>query len=81
LRHLEAALQTRLVMDPSSEKARDLKEQQLALTEYYWAIQRMPAWPISTGAWWRFLISTVGLLTPLVAQLAIERLPVFAFLR
>lgn len=76
-----AALQTQLVMDPSSEKARDLKEQQLALTDYYWAIQRMPTWPISTGTWWRFLLSIVGLLTPLVAQLAIEHLPASAFLR
>jgi hypothetical protein len=76
-----AALQTQLVMDPSSEKAQELKEQQLALTEYYWAIQRMPTWPISTGVWWRLLLSTLGLLAPLAAQLAIERLPVFAFLR
>jgi hypothetical protein len=76
-----AALQSQLVMNPSSEKAQELKEQQLALTEYYWAIQRMPTWPISTGTWWRFLISTLALLAPLVAQLAIERLPVLAFLR
>ena len=76
-----AALQTQVVMNPSSEKARELKEQQLALTEYYWAIQRMPTWPISTGVWWRLLLSTLGLLAPLAAQLAIERLPVFAFLR
>ena len=76
-----AALQTQVIMNPSSEKARELKEQQLALTEYYWAIQRMPTWPISTGVWWRLLLSTLGLLAPLAAQLAIERLPVFAFLR
>ena len=58
-----------------------MKEQQLALTEYYWAIQRMPTWPISAGTWWRFLLSTLALLAPLAAQLAIERLPFFAFLR
>jgi hypothetical protein len=76
-----AAQQTHLVMNPSSEHARELKEQQVALTDYYWAIQRMPTWPISTGVWWRLLLSTLGLLLPLAAQLAIERLPVFAFLR
>jgi len=76
-----AALQTQLVMNPSSEHARELKEQQVALTDYYWAIQRMPTWPISTSVWWRLLLSTLGLLLPLAAQLAIERLPVFSFLR
>jgi hypothetical protein len=76
-----AALQSQLVMNPSSGKAQELKEQQVALTDYYWAIQRMPTWPISTGTWWRFLLSTLGLMAPLAAQLAVERLPILAFLR
>jgi hypothetical protein len=76
-----AALQTQLVMNPSNERAQELKAQQVALTDYYWAIQRMPTWPIAPGTWWRFLISTLGLLAPLAAQFAIERLPLLAFLR
>jgi hypothetical protein len=76
-----AALQVQLVTNPSNEKAQELKEQQVALTEYYWSIQRMPTWPVSTETWRRFLLSTLALVTPLAAQLAIERLPIFAFLR
>jgi hypothetical protein len=76
-----AALQTQLVMNPLNEKAHELKEQQSALTEYYWAIQRMPTWPVSTGTWRRFLLSTLALLAPLAAQLVIEHVSIFAFLR
>ena len=76
-----AALQTQLVMNPSSEHARELKEQQVALTEYYWAIQRMPTWPISTGVWWRLLLSTLGLLAAAGRATRHRALPVFAFLR
>jgi hypothetical protein len=68
-------VQARAVETDDPEEASKLSQHLATMTSLYAARVEMPTWPFNTGVTVRFGLANLGLLLPLVAQLAQVHLP------
>jgi hypothetical protein len=68
-------VQARAVETDDPQEASRLSQQLATMTSLYTARVEMPTWPFNTGVTVRFGLANLGLLLPLVAQLAQVHLP------
>jgi hypothetical protein len=69
------SVQARAIETDDPEQAYRLSQQLATMTSLYTARVEMPTWPFNTGVTVRFGLANLGLLLPLVAQLAQVHLP------
>ncbi len=68
-------IQARAVETDDPQEASRLSQQLAIMTSLYTARVAMPTWPFNTGVTVRFGLANLGLLLPLVAQLAQVHFP------
>jgi hypothetical protein len=61
-------VQAELTEASTNQERDELKDRLSSLTERYWAIERMPTWPVDTKMRRRFTLNNAALLLPLLTQ-------------
>jgi len=61
-------LRSRLVIDPGCADRQQMTASLAEMTDYYWAIENMPTWPVDARARRRFGIDNLLLLTPFASK-------------
>ncbi len=68
------ATQKAIIAAKTYEEMTALSDQLAAMKTYYESVLQMPTWPVNAGTAWRFIIATVGLFLPVLAQPLVQKL-------
>jgi hypothetical protein len=63
-----STVQAALTEAKTEQERNELKDRLSSMTERYWAIERMPTWPVDTKVRRRFTLNNLALFLPLLSQ-------------